>query len=146
MSPMADPQTDAAEDISLRIRTWHMQPALREVVRKAHGMGIPLAAATDGSYGDGDDTARVRVQHDVEQMVEVGMTPLQALSAATLNGARVLGIEDRTGTIAVDREADLIVIDRNPLEDLRALFEPLLVVTNGKVVVDRLYPNPYAGR
>ena len=146
MSPMADPQTDAAEDISLRIRTWHMQPALREVVRKAHGMGIPLAAATDGSYGDGDDTARVRVQHDVEQMVEVGMTPLQALSAATLNGARVLGIEDRTGTIEVDREADLIVIDRNPLEDLRALFEPLLVVTNGKVVVDRLYPNPYAGR
>jgi len=146
MSPMADPQTDAAEDISLRIRTWHMQPALREVVRKAHGMGIPLAAATDGSYGDGDDTARVRVQHDVEQMVEVGLTPLEALTAATLNGARVLGIEDRTGTIAADREADLIVVDRNPLEDLRALFEPLLVVTDGKVVHDRLYPSPYAER
>lgn len=146
MSPMADPQTDAAEDISLRIRTWHMQPALREVVRKAHGMGIPIAAATDGSYGDGDDTARVRVQHDVEHLVEVGLTPLQALSAATFNGARVLGIEGRTGTIAVDREADLIVVDRNPLEDLRALFEPLLVVTDGKVAVDRLYPNPYAER
>jgi len=146
MSPMADPQTDAASDISLRIRTWHMQPALRAVVRKAHGIGIPIAAATDGSYGDGDDTARVRVQHDVEQLVEVGLTPLEALSAATLNGARVLGIEERTGTIAVDREADLIVVDRNPLEDLRALFEPLLVVTDGRVVLDRLYPSPYAGR
>jgi imidazolonepropionase-like amidohydrolase len=146
MSPMADPQTDAAEDISLRIRTWHMQPALREVVKKAIALGIPIAAATDGSYGDGEDTARVRVQHDIEHMVEVGMTPLQAISAATANGARVLGIDERTGIIAVDREADLIVVDRNPIEDLRVLHEPLLVVTNGKVVLDRLYPNPYDGR
>ncbi len=146
MSPMADPQTDAAEDISLRIRTWHMQPALRAVVTKAHALGISIAAATDGSYGDGDDTARVRVQHDVEQLVEVGLTPLEALIAATRNGARVLGIDGRTGTIAVDREADLIVVDRNPLEDLRVLHEPLLVVTDGKVVVDRLYPNPYEGK
>jgi imidazolonepropionase-like amidohydrolase len=143
---MADPQTDAAEDISLRIRTWHMQPALREVVKKAIALGIPIAAATDGSYGDGEDTARVRVQHDIEHMVEVGMTPLQAISAATANGARVLGIDERTGIIAVDREADLIVVDRNPIEDLRVLHEPLLVVTNGKVVLDRLYPNPYDGR
>ncbi len=67
-------------------------------------------------------------------------------SAATLNGARVLGIEGRTGTIAVDREADLIVVDRNPLEDLRSLFEPLLVVTDGKMVLDRLYPDVYAAR
>ncbi len=146
MSPMADPQTDAAADISLRIRTWHIQPVLRKVVAKAHAMGIPIAAATDGSYGDGNDTARVRVQHDIEQLVELGFTPLEALSAATRNGARVLGIEGRTGTIAVGLEADLIVVDRNPLEDLRALFEPLLVVTDGKVVLDRLYPNPYAER
>ena len=145
MSPMADPQTDAAEDISLRIRTWHMQPALRAVVLKAHGMGIPIAAATDGSYGDGEDTARVRVQHDIEQMAEVGMTPLHAIAAATANGARVLGIEGRTGTITVEREADLIVVDRDPTEDLRVLHEPLLVVTDGKVVLDRLYPNPYDG-
>jgi imidazolonepropionase-like amidohydrolase len=145
MSPMADPQTDAAEDISLRIRTWHMQPALRDVVKKALALGIPLAAATDGSYGDGEDTARVRVQHDIEQMAEVGMTPLQAIAAATANGARVLGIEGRTGTITVEREADLIVVDRDPTEDLRVLHEPLLVVTDGKVVLDRLYPNPYDG-
>jgi imidazolonepropionase-like amidohydrolase len=143
---MADPQTDSAEDISLRTRTWHMQPALRKVVKKALALGIPLAAATDGSYGDGEDTARVRVQHDIEQLMEVGMTPLQAIHAATANGARVLGIEGRTGTIAVEREADLIVIDRDPLEDIRAIHEPLLVVTNGRVVVDRLYPNPYDGR
>jgi imidazolonepropionase-like amidohydrolase len=146
MSPMADPHTDAAADISLRIRTWHMQPVLRRVVAKAHAMGISIAAATDGSYGDGSDTARVRVQHDIEQLVDVGLTTLEALSAATRNGARVLGIEGRTGSIAVGLEADLIVVDRNPLEDLRALHEPLLIATDGRVVFDRLYPNPYAER
>ena len=53
MSPLGDPQSDTANDIALRIRTWHMQTALREVVRKAHRMGVPIAASTDGSYAVG---------------------------------------------------------------------------------------------
>ena len=111
---------------------------------RAAGQDLVLQNATviDGT----GSPPREGVQHDMQQLVEVGLTPLEALSAATTNGARVLGIEGRTGTIAVDREADLIIVDRNPLEDLRVLFEPLLVVTDGKVVLDRLYPNPYAER
>jgi imidazolonepropionase-like amidohydrolase len=139
MSPLGDPRGNTAEEVALQIRTWHMQTALRDVVRKAHAMGIPLAASTDGSYGDGDDTARVRVQHDMEEMVAVGLTPLEAITAATGTSARVLGIDDRTGTIAPGLEADLIVVERNPLEDTRSLYEPLLVVTNGRIALDRIY-------
>jgi imidazolonepropionase-like amidohydrolase len=139
MSPLGDPQTDSADDIALRIRTLHMQTALRNVVRKAKSMGIIMAASTDGSYGDGDDTARVRVQHDMDHMIECGFTPTEAIVAATQNGARLMGIESRTGTIAAGLEADLIVLDRNPLEDFKVTFEPLVVINNGTVALNRIF-------
>jgi imidazolonepropionase-like amidohydrolase len=139
MSPLGDPQSDAAGDVALRIRTWHMQTALREIVKKAYKMGIPMAASTDGSYGDGDDTARVRIQHDMEDFVECGFTTMEAITAATRNAAQVLGIDSRVGTIAKGLEADLVVLDRSPLDDLRALYEPLVVITDGRVAVNRIY-------
>jgi imidazolonepropionase-like amidohydrolase len=139
MSPLGDPRSDGEQDVALRIRTWHMQPAIRAVARKAREKGIMIAAATDGSYGDGDDTARVRVQHDMEEMLACGFTPMEAIAAATRNGARVLGIDSRTGTLAPGMEADLMAVDRNPLEDFRAIYEPLLVINNGKVSLNRIY-------
>ncbi len=128
MSPLGDPRSDDANDVALRIRTWHMQTALRKVVKKALRMGIPVAASTDGSYGDGNDTARVHLQHDMEELVSIGMTPLEAITAATVTGAELLGISDRTGRVAVGLEADLLVLDRNPLEDSRVICEPLVIV------------------
>jgi imidazolonepropionase-like amidohydrolase len=51
----------------------------------------------------------------------------------------VLDIASRTGTIVPGLEADLVVLDRNPLDDMTVLFEPLVVISNGRVVVDRMY-------
>ena len=143
MSPLGDPQSDTANDIALRIRTWHMQTALREVVRKARRMGIPIAASTDGSYGEGGGTARVRIQHDMEELVAIGMSPLEAITAATWTGTQLLGVSERTGRIGVGLEADLLVLDRDPLSDFRVVYEPLIIVNNGKVVLNRYFPNPY---
>ena len=138
MSALGDPRGDSAEAIALQVRTHQMMKPLREVVRKAKALGIVIAASTDGSYGDGDDTARVRVAHDMEELVACGFTPMEAITAATRDAARVLGIETRTGMVAVGLEADLLVVDRNPLTDTTTLFEPMLVVTDGRVVVNRL--------
>jgi len=146
MSPLGDPQTDVPNDVALRIRTWHMQTALREVVRKAHLMGIPIVASTDGSYGSDGDTARVRVAHDMEELISVGLTPLEAITAATSTSAELLGVSDRTGRVEAGLEADLIVLDRDPLADPRVLYEPLIIVNNGDVVINRYYPNPYDER
>jgi imidazolonepropionase-like amidohydrolase len=75
----------------------------------------------------------------MEHLVECGFSPMEAIVAATRDGARVLGIDQRTGTVSAGKEADLIVLDRDPLQDLRAAFEPLLVVANGHVVLNRVY-------
>jgi imidazolonepropionase-like amidohydrolase len=137
MSPLGDPRGDTADAIALQLRTRAMMRPLREAVRKAHALGIPIAVGTDGDYGEGEG-ARVRPAHEIEELVALGFTPLEAISAASYQSARVLGIEARTGSIAAGLEADLLVVERDPRLDTTTLFEPLLVVSDGRVVLNRL--------
>jgi imidazolonepropionase-like amidohydrolase len=137
MSPLGDPQGNSAEAIALQLRTQSMMGPLRAAVRKAHALGITVAAATDGSYADDDDTGRIRLAHEIAMLREhAGMTPLESITAATLGAAQVLGIEGRTGSVRVGMEADLVVYDGDPLGDSRTFFEPRLVVSDGRVVLE----------
>ena len=81
----------------------------------------------------------MRPPHEIEELVALGFTPLEAISAATWQSARVLGVEDRTGSIAVGLAADLLVVERDPRRDTSTLYDPVLVVHDGKVVLNRLY-------
>ncbi|HKX98986.1 MAG TPA: amidohydrolase family protein [Steroidobacteraceae bacterium] len=137
MSPLAEPRGHSADDIVLQLRTYHMYASLKAAVRKAHELGLAIAASTDGTYDDSDDTGRVRVAHEIALYRQVaGMTPLESITAATLTGARVLGIESRTGSIRVGMEADLVVFDGDPLAESDMLFEPRLVVSDGRILVE----------
>ncbi len=137
MSPLGDPKGNSADDVALQLRTQSMMGPLRAAVKKARDLGIVIAAATDGSYADGDDTGRIRVAHEIAMFREhAGMSPLESIAAATRNGARVLGIDSRTGTIRPGLEADLVVFDGDPLNDDRALLDPRLVVSDGRIVVE----------
>jgi imidazolonepropionase-like amidohydrolase len=139
MSPLGDPRGDEADAVALQLRTLAMMRPLRDAVRKARALGVTLAAGTDGSYGDGDDSARVRPAHEIAELIGCGLTPIEAIAAATGNSARLLGIAQRTGTIAPGLEADLVVYDRDPRLDPTTLFEPMLIVNDGVIVLDRLY-------
>ena len=137
MSPLGDPVGNSAQDVALQLRTQSMMGPLRAAVRKAHSLGIVIAAATDGSYADGDDTGRIRVAHEIAMFREfAGMSPVESIAAATRNGAQVLGIESRTGTVRPGLEADLVAYDGNPLTDNKTLYEPRLVVSDGRIVVE----------
>ena len=127
-------ESDAPDDVALRLRTQTMMGPLRAAVRKAHALGVPIAASTDGSYAE-DDIGDLRVAHDIALLREFGgLAPLESITAATLNGARVMGIESRTGTIRVGMEADLVAYDGDPLADATTLFEPRLVVAIEQLV------------
>ncbi len=137
MSPLGDPQGNSADDVALQLRTQSMMGPLRAAVRKAHALGVTIAAATDGSYADKDDTGRIRIAHEIAMLREhVGFTPLESITAATLDAARVLGIEARTGSVRVGMEADLVVYDGDPLTDSRTFFEPRFVVSDGRIVLE----------
>ena len=67
-------------------------------------------------------------------MVNAGLTPMQALMCATKTNAELLGIENKTGTLTVGKQADLIVLDGNPLDDIRNTQKIVAIYHDGREV------------
>jgi imidazolonepropionase-like amidohydrolase len=120
---------------ALRIRGEHMLPRLRDTVQRAHRLGVKIVTGADTGYGPNSLT---RISQEVANFVELGMTPLQALQAATTTAAEMLRMEKRVGVLAPGYEADFIAVEGNPLENPRALHDVLLVVSNGHIAANRL--------
>lgn len=118
----------------LNVRGRHMLPRVQEMTRRAHEMGVRIVAATDTGYGPENVTT---LAHELLEFVEIGMTPLEALQAATTVAADLFGLTSTTGRIQEGLEADLIVLERNPLEDIGVVQDVLMVVNDGKIVVLR---------
>jgi imidazolonepropionase-like amidohydrolase len=123
------------DDPVLRVRAMHMIPRMERTIRTAHSLGVRLVTGADHGYGPPSLT---RVSHEVWRFTLVGLTPLEALQAATLNAAALFGLADRTGRVAPGLEADLLVIEANPLENVVTLQDPLLVISNGRIALDRI--------
>lgn len=115
----------------LNIRGRAMLPRVQEMARTAHRLGVKIVAATDTGYGPESTTT---LAHELLELVEIGMTPLEALRAATVTAAELLGVSGHTGRVAPGLEADLIVLERNPLDDVGVVQDVLLVVSDGRVV------------
>jgi len=122
-------------DPVLELRGQHMQPRIEDVIRRAHAMGVRIAAGADTDYHRESTT---RISHEVMRFVGLGLTPVQALATATSGAAELLGVGNATGQLRVGYEADLIVLEHDPLAHPGTLRDPLLVITNGRVALDRL--------
>jgi imidazolonepropionase-like amidohydrolase len=68
---------------------------------------------------------------EITLLHNAGMTKFEALAAATINGAVLLDLDDKVGSLEAGKLADFIVLSRNPLEDLSALEDITYVVFNG---------------
>jgi imidazolonepropionase-like amidohydrolase len=119
----------------LSIRGRHMLPRVRETTAKAWKLGVQIVAGTDTGYGPSSNR---RQPHEVIELVQLGMPPMEAIKAATSVSAECLGISQRTGSIKPGLEADFIVIERDPLSDINNLQDVIVVINNGKVAINRL--------
>jgi imidazolonepropionase-like amidohydrolase len=89
-------------------------PALRENLRKLHAAGVPIALGTDMWAFPG-----LGVSIEMDLYVRSGLSPLEAIRAATQTAARSLGIESDRGPLEAGRRADLVVLSADPLRDVK---------------------------
>jgi imidazolonepropionase-like amidohydrolase len=119
---------------ALRIRGEHMLPRLRDAIIRAHKLGVKIVTGCDTGYGP---NSLVRIGQEIAHFVEMGFTPLEAIQSATLVNAEMLRLDKSIGVVEPGFEADLIAVEQNPLEHITTVEDPLLVISNGRVAVDR---------
>ncbi len=101
-----------------------------EVVELLHKAGVPFLAGTDTPPGVYVFPG-FSLHEELQRFVAAGFTPLEALQTATLNAAHFLGMDEQLGTIEKGKLADLVLLNANPLEDIRNTQKIAAVIVNG---------------
>jgi hypothetical protein len=99
---------------------------LSQLVGALHRAGVPIVAGTDGSG--------LELVRELELYVAAGFTPAEALASATIATARLVGADARTGSIAVGKAADLVLVDGDPSRRIGDLRHTRIVVMDGKLM------------
>jgi imidazolonepropionase-like amidohydrolase len=103
----------------------------RRSAEKAIAMGIPVATGTDcGVRG----VLPEHLAREIRMIHEHGASHMAAIKAGTSNGARLLGLEDEIGTVESGKLADLLLVNGDPLVDLRRLERPAMVIQHGRII------------
>jgi len=99
----------------------------KRITARAYRSGVTIAAGTD-------DDQKEFVEKEIELLVkDAGFTTIDAIVAGTLNGAKTLHIDDKTGTITKGKIADLLLLNKNPLEKIDNIESVVLVIKDGKI-------------
>jgi len=106
-----------------------VMPAARKNVARAFAAGVKVGFGTDAAvYPHGLNA------HEFAVMVKLGLTPLQAIQAATINDADLLGWSDKVGALDPGKWADMVAVDGDPLADVTTLERVKFVMKGGEVV------------
>jgi imidazolonepropionase-like amidohydrolase len=97
-----------------------------DLLGRMHKAGVPIVAGTDG--------AGIELVHELEIYVQAGFTPAEALAAATIVPARLVGQERRAGSIKVGKAADLVLVDGDPSTKISDLRQTRVVMLDGKLL------------
>lgn len=111
-----------------------VRPAVKKAIRQCYEAGIPIAVGCDSGipfvpFGES-------VHDEMACLVEAGIPPLEVISMATMGNAKLLKMEEDIGTIETGKVADLIVLAKDPLEDIQNTKTIQMVFQSGRVVTD----------
>jgi imidazolonepropionase-like amidohydrolase len=127
MPHLDDPAMPAHVRDKIRDHTSQEAASLRRAIEA----GVRIAAGTDAGTGYNPHGG---LSEQVAPLHREGMTPERALTAATRDAARAIGLDETNGSLDVGRRADLLVVDGNPLSDLAALGKVRAVYLQGRAV------------
>jgi len=109
-------------------KAMEIGPRGQETFAKAYKLGVKIAFGTDaGVYPHGKNYL------EFQYMVEGGMPPMEAIKAATTSAADLLGISDETGSISIGKNADIIAVDGDPINDIKTMKNVSFVMKLGKI-------------
>jgi len=103
-----------------------VEPFAQEGLRKAYKAGVRIATGSDA------DNPRATIAKECELLTGIGMSPMEAIVAATRTPAQMLRLDHQVGTIAEGKIADLLVVSGDPLADIRNLARVEQVIQGGK--------------
>jgi imidazolonepropionase-like amidohydrolase len=99
----------------------------KAMTTRAYKAGVKICAGTD-------DDQEGFVQNEMQLLVNnAGFSPIDALIAATQNGADAIGIGNKTGSIEIKKTADLLVVDKDPLDNIENIKTVYLVIKGGRI-------------
>jgi len=105
---------------------------MQQEIEIAKSLGVKIATGYDASNPEGQG----RNAAEIAALVKRGMTPLEAIQAATLNAAELLGWQDKVGALEANHYADIIAVEGDPLHDVTELQRVKFVMKGGKIVKD----------
>jgi len=112
----------------VRPKAAEIGPLIQGTFARAYKAGVKIAFGTDTGVSGHGENAR-----EFSYMVEAGMPALEAVRAATLNAATLLGIEKQAGTVETGKWADIIATPQDPAQDIRAMERVSFVMKNGVI-------------
>ncbi len=112
----------------IRIKAATIGPQIQGMFTRAYKAGVKIAFGTDQGVAPHGDNAR-----EFEYMVEAGMPPLEAIRAATLYGAMVMGLERDIGTLEIGKLADIVAVSGDPSKDISVMSKMQFVMRDGVI-------------
>ena len=111
----------------------HTYETMMDQFREMKAAGVRLAVGTDSNVKDLATIDKLYLQ-ELQAFQTAGMSNSEIIQAATLRAAEAMGLEDELGSIAAGKRADLILLKADPLQDIKTLVYPELVIQDGKIV------------
>jgi imidazolonepropionase-like amidohydrolase len=125
-SEMAEREGELSQAQADKARTVGVK--IKQALARSHKAGVTIAFGTDMGVGPHGQNAR-----EFGFLVEAGMSPREAIEAATVNAAKLLDISNEAGTIATGKSADVIAVASNPLDNVSVLERVGFVMSRGEV-------------